>query len=289
MKQQNISFDLNELLNPVINEEKKQINIFYEYLLRCSKCEIDKLVEIINEKQINKIIFSRLRKEKRTLNVDFGFLNKLSKQKILQLAIEEVSYNDLIGFNNLELLSINLDRNQKLFLNNFKKLNHITLSNYTGDNVDFSGARTDNLSIMFYGERGDKFNYILPLKKCSFLNFRNYTEIDFNGFNLIEVDGIDIYGCKKFVINNCGMFFSKIKKMYLEKCDLSFFDENLWLKLIDLKELYIDNCKNLKSLKGISSTLNKIKIINTKIEDCDVSFLEKIPNATYTKYKEYIK
>lgn len=289
MEQQDISFDLDELLIPVINEEKKQINIFYEYLLRCSRGEIDELVDTINKRQINKIFFSRLKKEKQPTHIDFSFLNELNKKAILQLAFEEMSYNDLTGFDNLELLSLNLNRHQKLFLNNFNKLNHLTLSGYVGDNIDFNGVKTDNLSIMFYGERSSKFNYTIPFKKCLFLNFRNYTEINFSEFKLIEVEGIDIYGCKKIIMNNCDFFLSKIKKMYFEKCDLSFLNEDVLLKLIDLKELYINNCKNLKSLKGIPITLKKIKIINTKIQDCDVSYLEKIPDVTITKYKEYMK
>ena len=142
---------------------------------------------------------------------------------------------------------------------------------------------------MFYSHKNAKFNYSLPFNKCKFLTFRKYKEIDFDSFKDTEVYGLDIYGCKSFIINDKNIF-TNVKEINFDKCDLSFIDEDVLVKLSNLEVLCLENCKNLKSLKFLSSaSLKKVVLDKTKIEDLDISILYKAEHIYFTKYKDYIK
>ncbi len=131
----------------------------------------------------------------------------------------------------------------------------MTLTGFLGNKINFDHKNIDKLSFMFYSEKSTRFD-------------------------LFEVEEIDIYGCKKIIIETDENILSKTKILNFEKCDLSFINNELLSKLINLKEIHIDNCKNLKSLNGIPETLNKIIACDTKIEDCDISAFENIKIIT---------
>lgn len=266
--------------------ERKQVQIFVEYLMN-SDDDIHKAIaeEIINKRITNISISSQLTKNE---NIDYWpkLFCYINKDLITSLYLY-IKFNDAIyEFKNLSALGIYLSKNQEIDINQFKYLETITITGYS-DNFKDKNLSSRIKSLYFWKFKNSSFNYDLNINKVEKLTFMHYSTLDlrnikaknlyfltidktknwiFNIDLLTNLKYLNLCSCDTSNINNNVLkYLSELEELWLERCDLSFIDENTFKILPKLRVLIIDKCKNLKTIKG-TNKIERFVISNTKVE-----------------------
>lgn len=300
----------NNFLQPLIFEEKKQIFIFIEYLKEISENEHINLANKIDSLNLSTIVIRCFKKENENICYTPSFLKYVNKEKITSLYLYiRIDYELLKKFINLKRLGIVFLDNEFFDINYFKNLRAINISGY--DNNFNCVKINNNIDFLLFSKIKNKvFDFSLNLSNISKLMYIDYQLVILDKINIDNLKELKIENNKKVCINNNIRILKDIeilrltncdtswlnhenmdklvnlRELYLEKCDLKFLDSKAFKILSDLNVLVIDKCKNLQSVNCIG-TLDKIVILDTKIEDNNTEALLNIENVHITHYNTY--
>ena len=281
--------DMNNIidLKPRYFDERKEIQIFVEYLIDSYDTIHKTLAEEINNKGIKSIVIQTLLTKNENIDYWPKFFDFLNKDSIEELYLY-IKFNDEIyKFNNLRHLGINLHNYKNVDINQFNNLDSVVITGYN-NNFESTILNDKIKNIVFWKFKKSSFDYKIDMNKVEKITFMNYTTLDirniktenikslsvdktkkilFNLDNLSNLNYLNLCSCDTSSINNEVIGnLKQLEELWLEKCDLSFIDENTISLLPKLKVLVIDKCKNLKTISGMKR-LERFVILNTKVEE----------------------
>ena len=273
-------------MKPRYFDERKEIQIFVEYLIDSDDTIHKTLAEEINNKGIKSIVIQTLLTKNE--NIDywpklFDFLNKDSIEELYLY----IKFNDEIyKFKNIRQLGIYLHNYKNVNINQFNNLDTIVITGYN-DNFESTILNDKIKDIVFWKFKKSSFDYKIDINKVEKITFMHYTTLDISNINAKNIKSLTIDKTKKLKFSNgilsnlhylnlCSCDTSsfnnetisklnQLEELWLEKCDLSFIDENTISLLPKLKVLVIDKCKNLKTISGMKE-LKRFVIRNTKVD-----------------------
>ena len=300
----------NNILQPLIFDDKKQIFIFVEYLMNISEIEQKELADKIESLNINTIVIRCLKKENENIEYSPKFLQFINKENIKALYMYvKIDSSLLRSFVNLEELGVVFLDNELLNINDFNDLKVINIFGYE-DNFRNIKIKNNLDYLLFEKVKNQIFNYSLNLNGLKKLVFWGYHSVYLDKILNNSLNELCVENNKKIYINeNINLLKSievlkltkcdtcwlnsniikemiNLKELHLEKCDLKFLNNEVFQMLTNLKVLIIDKCKNLESVNNIGF-LDRVVILDTKIEDNNIEPLLNTNDVHITHYKTY--
>ena len=274
-------------MKPRYFDERKEIQIFVEYLIDSDDAIHKTLAEEINNKGIKSIVIQTLLTKNENIDYWPKLFDFLNKDSIKELYLY-IKFNDEIyKFNNLRQLGIYLHNYKNVNINQFNDLDSVVITGYN-NNFESTILNDKIKNIVFWKFKKSSFDYKIDMNKVEKITFMNYTTLDirnikaenikslsvdktkkliFNLDNLSNLNYLNLCSCDTSSINNEVIGnLKQLEELWLEKCDLSFIDENTISLLPKLKVLVIDKCKNLKTINGMKE-LERFVILDTKVEE----------------------
>lgn len=300
----------NDILQPLIFEDKKQIFIFVEYLMNISEKEQKELADKVKSLNINCILIRCLKRENENIEYNPKFLQFVYKENITSLYLYiKVDTAILKSFVNLKKLGVVFLDDEIFDINDYDDLDVINVTGYDNNfkNIKFK----NNINYLSFEKIKQKnFDYSLNINKLKTLVFTGYNSINLNKLSINYLNKLYIESNKEICIDDNIDILENIeileltksdtswlntsnihklinlKELRLEKCDLKFLNSNAFQSLRKLKVLVIDKCKNLESVKNMGD-LDRVVILDTRIEDDDTEPLLNINDVHITNYKTY--
>lgn len=248
---------VSSILKPVYIKERKELHIPFEFLSELSEEDMKNYARSIKDLEYTKLLFACRFSKNELQFYDYPILKYLPKVNITTLMFDTyVNQNVLDGFDNIEMISLNLSDEICIDLSKFLKIKEISVSGYNGKNLLLG---TNKLDICFFGNKKKIFNFDLPKGNYGFLSFRGFTTINLS-YIKNEFCGLDIYGAKAIkCLNNINL--KKIKQMIIEKSDITFLKSEELYSMKKLEKLLIINCKNVPDFDFDKLKIKEFKII----------------------------
>lgn len=246
-----MEYNIDDLIKPVFVEERKEVHIPYEFLIKSTVDDCKKLANKINSSNVTKLIFNCLYSSNKNKYYDFQILDYIAKEKIEVLSFDNYATQEqLNGFEHVYFLALHLDRANKINLSSFVNINQITLTGFSGDNVIF--PKKKSISIYFYEEGAKTFNYKIDIEELESISFTGFKRIDLSDV-LTSIKRMYFYKVKE--LRFCKQLKS-IESLRFEKCNFTQLDTGAIYDMSSLKTITLDKCKYTGELADLNQNIN---------------------------------